>query len=303
MKARCVFLLLLLLSAFSCFADLLLLGETRGSLDMDHQDKPIPEVGASLSWDTYSFLSQNYSLFFDTLGILFINPLTGDLDGEADLSTDFSYRSENFLVRIGAQSTFTGVTNEEPYLDLVPELYLAYGTADFTVFTSHKVSFLPLEGKSEFYEARLGTAFSLDTLLNKPIIGVGMDLENGNLPLYAIAEYELSWYPDPLFSLEFTGGIYWYLTGDDYRRYLAQVETLWYLSDTLILSVKMSAEIISSEFFSEPQVKLEPMVELGISLTGKSLLSLDFEGTIYTPKSYLDEPTLLRLAVKYSYLF
>jgi hypothetical protein len=303
MNARRMFLLLLLLTSLPCFADLLLSGESRLSVDMDHRDELISEFGSLVSWDTYSFLSQNSSLFLDTLGIIYVNPLTGNLNGEADLSADFSYRTENFLVRVGAESSFTGETDEEPYLDLIPELYLAYGTADFTLFTSHTISFLPLENRTEFYEARLGTAFSLGTVLNRPVIGVGMDLGNGNLPLYAIIEYELSWYPDPSVSFEFAGGVYWYLTGDEYQRCLAQAEVLWYISNTLILSVTLSAEIMNGEFFSEPELKLEPLVELGISLSEKGLLSLDLEGTIYTPESFFDEPSLLRFAVKYSYLF
>jgi hypothetical protein len=303
MKRIFLFLLPLLLVTTLCFGDLLLLAESSLSTNLDKEGELSPELGLSLGWDTYSFLSQNFSFFLDSLGMLNVDPVTGDLNGEADLSTDFSYRTENFLARVGADSTYIGKTNEKVYLDIVPELYLSYGTTGFTFFTRHNLSYLPFTSGLELYEARVGVAFSLDTLLNKPKIGVGVDLENSDHPIYAIAEYELSWYPDPLFSLDVTAGVYWYLMGEDYQRYLAEMDALWYTGNGLIFNVGLTTQVINSGFYSEPEVKLQPKFELGITVSENSILSVVVDGTLFVTKSYLGDPSLVKLSLKYSFIF
>jgi len=302
MRVCAAFLLIILLTAVPCFGDLLLLTESSLASQLDEQALLEPEFGAMLGWDTYNFISESISLFLESLGHIRYNTIRDEVYGELNAAIDVSYRSENFLVRLGVESVFMAETNQEIYLDLLPGLYLSYGTIEYTIFTSHTISYLLVESLIAYYEARAGLAFSLDTLLNKPMIGVGVDLENADYPLYLIAEYELSWYPDPLLSFEFATGVHWFLTEDEYQHYFAELEVLWYFSDDLILTLGVSADIMNSGLYPQPELKLEPQAELGIALTESSILSIGVEGTIYIMESYLDEPSLLRFVVRFSYL-
>jgi hypothetical protein len=303
MRVRSFFLLVMLLSSLPCFGDLLLLSESSLAGYLDEQTPLEPKLGVMLGWDTYSFLSESFSLFLDSLSEIHYNTANEQLDGEIYAALDISYRLDYFLVRLGVESTFISETDQEIYLDVVPELYFSYGTLDYTIFTSHTVSYLPVENLLEFYEARAGVTFGLDSLLNKPLVGVGVDLENGNYPLYVIAEYELSWYPDPLLSFELIAGVHWFITVDEYQRYFAEMELLWYFSDGLILTVGLTSELINSDLYDQPEFKVEPEVELGITVTDNSIFSLGIEGTVYILESYLEEPSLLMFVARFSYLF
>jgi hypothetical protein len=303
MRVRSFFLLVMFLSSLPCFGDLLLLSESSLAGYLDEQTQLEPKLGAMLGWDTYSFLSESFSLFLDSLSEIHYNTANERLDGEIYAALDISYRLDYFLVRLGVESTFISETDQEIYLDVVPELYFSYGTLEYTIFTSHTVSYLPVENLLEFYEARAGLTFGLDSMLNKPLIGVGVDLENGNYPLYLIAEYELSWYPDPLLSFEFIAGIHWFITVDEYQRYFTEMELLWYFSDGLILTVGLTSELINSGLYDQPEFKVEPEVELGITVTDNSIFYLGIEGTIYILESYLEEPSLLMFVARFSYLF
>ncbi|MBN1798202.1 MAG: hypothetical protein JW822_06480 [Spirochaetales bacterium] len=303
MKARSVFLLIIILTTAPCFGDLLILSESSLATNLDEEAALEPKLGVMLGWDTYSFISESLSLFLDSLGQIHYNTASDLLEGEIYAAVDFSYRADYFLARLGIESTFLAETNKKIYFNVVPELYLSFGSLEYTVFTSHTVSYLPAKSSLEFYEARVGLAFGVDNLLNRPIVGVGVDLASGDYPFYLIAEYELSWYPDPLLSFEFTGGVNWFLTEDEYQRYFLELEMLWYFNDGLILTVGVLGDVLHSAIESEPEFVLEPEVELGIALTESSILSLGMEGTVYIMKSYLDDPSLLVFRVQFSYLF
>ena len=303
MRVRMVFLLMIMLATAPCFSDLLFIGESSLLSNLDKEALPEPRLGIMLGWDTYSFISEALSLFLDSLAQVRYNTVSDNFEGEAYAAADFSYRTDYFLARLGVESNFLAETNQEIYLDVIPELYLSYGSLEYTLFTSHMISYLPAESLLEFYEARVGLAFGLDSFLNRPIIGVGIDLESGDYPLYLIAEYELSWYPDPLLSFELTGGAHWFFTKDEYQHYFAELEMLWYFCDGLILTVGVLGDVLNSDVESQPEVMLESQVELGIALTESSILSVGVEGTVYLLKSYIDEPSLLMFTVQLSYLF
>jgi hypothetical protein len=298
-----IFLLTILLVTVPCFSDLLVITESGISSNLTKQEALQPEMGAAIDWDTYNFISEQWSLFWDSLATINYNTTTAEITGEGELKTDLSYRTENFLSRLGVTASLWSKTNDEPYLDLIPELYLSYVNNEYTLFTSHKFAFLPLESESDFYEARLGIAFSLGTILNKPVVGLGIDLNEEELPLYLITEYDLSWYPDPFISIELSAGVHWYLSGDVNLHCFGDLAILWYVTNNFILTASSSLNILNSNLYSQPEIMLKPKAELGITITENSILSIGAESTIYLLESYLDEPSQIKFLIKFSYLF
>ncbi|MEJ2663816.1 MAG: hypothetical protein P8107_07205 [Spirochaetia bacterium] len=71
----------------------------------------------------------------------------------------------------------------------------------------------------------------------------------------------------------------------------------------MIFNFGLTTQVINSGFYAEPEVKLQPKFELGITVSENSILSVAVDGTLFVTKSYLGDPSLVKLSLKYSFLF